>query len=134
VRRWNPENVTDVLELWTVGTSPPAGEPNREGRIGVPGASSRKDATMPNSNRLPTRFPAGSKYVLEGWGSVVHRYVELPGGRRIMLRQRKAVACRHLTLPELSIVPGAGTAVSSEPAGKKPADVARRRARMLEPA
>ena len=39
--------------------------------------------------RLPRRFPVGTKYVVEGYGSegvalrVIARYVVLPGGRRI---------------------------------------------------
>lgn len=48
---------------------------------------------MRNSSRLPSRLPAGSKYVLEARGALVHRYVELPDGRRINLRARKAVTC-----------------------------------------
>jgi hypothetical protein len=39
--------------------------------------------------RLPTRFPVGATYVVEGYGGeegnfrVIARYVVLPGGRRI---------------------------------------------------
>ena len=42
-------------------------------------------------NRLPTRFPVGTTYVVEGSGGehgelrVFSRYVVLPGGRRINL-------------------------------------------------
>jgi hypothetical protein len=43
------------------------------------------------SSSLPTRFPVGAKYVVEGRGGddgqlrVFSRYVLLPGGRRIKL-------------------------------------------------
>jgi hypothetical protein len=43
------------------------------------------------SSSLPTRFPVGAKYVVEGRGGedgqlrVFSRYVVLPGGRRIKL-------------------------------------------------
>ena len=43
------------------------------------------------SNSLPTRFPIGARYVIEGRGGqdghfcVSARYVILPGGRRIKL-------------------------------------------------
>ena len=43
------------------------------------------------SSSLPTRFPVGAKYVVEGCGGedgqlrVFSRYVVLPGGRRIKL-------------------------------------------------
>ncbi len=58
---------------------------------------------MPDTN-LPTRFPAGTKYVLEGHGPVVRRYVELPNGRRIKLDTRKALTCTSAQL-QTSIVP-----------------------------
>jgi hypothetical protein len=43
--------------------------------------------------RLPSRLPAGSKYILESRGTMkglmlVNRYVELPDGRRIELDAR----------------------------------------------
>ncbi len=43
--------------------------------------------------RLPKRLPEGTKYVVESHGSMVRRYVELPNGRRINLRPRKAMPC-----------------------------------------
>lgn len=42
---------------------------------------------------LPTRFPANTKYVLEGRGPLVRRYIEFPDGRRIELSPRKALTC-----------------------------------------
>jgi len=49
---------------------------------------------MLNSPRLPTRFPVGSKYVLEGRGQFVRRYVEFPDGCRLQLKMRKGFAAR----------------------------------------
>jgi hypothetical protein len=46
-----------------------------------------------NIDGLPRHFPAGTKYILESHGSVVHRYVEFPDGRKISLPSRKAVPC-----------------------------------------
>jgi len=43
--------------------------------------------------KLPKRFPENSKYVVEACGPRVRRYVELPGGRRMHLRSRKAKPC-----------------------------------------
>lgn len=60
---------------------------------------------MRKSSRLPTRFPEGTKYVLEGQGGIVHRFVEFPDGRRIALTDRKAVSCVCAELQEVSIVP-----------------------------
>ncbi len=48
---------------------------------------------MRKSNRLPARFPAGTKYVLESCGAVIRRFIELPNGRQIALPDRKAEAC-----------------------------------------
>jgi hypothetical protein len=62
---------------------------------------------MRKSSRLPTRFPEGTKYVLEGRAGVVRRFVEFPDGRRIVLRDRKAVSCVCAELQDVSIVPAA---------------------------
>ena len=62
---------------------------------------------MRKSTRLPTRFPEGTKYVLEARDGVVHRFVEYPDGRRITLKDRKAVSCVCAELQEVSIVPAA---------------------------
>jgi hypothetical protein len=48
---------------------------------------------MPNAARLPARFPAGTKYVLEACGPLVRRYVEFPDGRCLHLEPRKALTC-----------------------------------------
>jgi hypothetical protein len=45
------------------------------------------------SDRLPKRFPVGTKYVVEGHGSFVTRYLEFPNGRRVVLAKRRALPC-----------------------------------------
>jgi hypothetical protein len=57
-----------------------------------------------SSNRLQ-RFPVGSKYVVEGYGSFVRRYVELPNGCKIILATREASVCSCAVTQEASIVP-----------------------------
>lgn len=57
---------------------------------------------MPKTSRLPTRYPEGTKYVLENVGGTIRRFVEFPDGRKIVLRPRKAVACCS---DEISLVP-----------------------------
>jgi hypothetical protein len=60
---------------------------------------------MRASNRLPTRFPDGAKYVLESHGGMVRRFVEFPDGRRVTLPARKAVPCVCPDLTDVSLVP-----------------------------
>jgi len=60
---------------------------------------------MSSTNRLPTRFPDGAKYVLESHGGMVRRFVEFPDGRRVTLASRKAVPCVCPDLTEVSLVP-----------------------------
>jgi hypothetical protein len=61
---------------------------------------------MPRSSRLPTRFPVGTKYVLEGRGQFVRRYLEFPNGHRMHLTTRKALSCKCPAQQEqISIVP-----------------------------
>ena len=76
---------------------------------------------MRKASRLPTRFPEGTKYVLESHGGEVRRFVEYPDGRRITLSKRKAVHCVCSEIEDVSIVPPAL-------AGKR----SRRSARVLE--
>jgi hypothetical protein len=45
------------------------------------------------SNSLPTRFPVGSKYVVESRGPIVRRYVEFPDGHKVTLGERPALSC-----------------------------------------
>jgi len=49
---------------------------------------------MLNPPALPTQFPVGTKYVLEGCGKHVRRYNEFPNGRRVQLKVRKGLAAR----------------------------------------
>ena len=48
---------------------------------------------MHRSPRLPARFPANTKYVVEARGPWVHRFVEFPDGRKVSLRPRKTETC-----------------------------------------
>jgi len=48
---------------------------------------------MHRQTRLPARFPANTKYVLEARGPLVHRFIEFPDGRRVELKPRKAATC-----------------------------------------
>jgi hypothetical protein len=75
---------------------------------------------MRKSSRLPTRFPEGTKYVVESDGGVVRRFVEFPNGRKIALSPRKAMTC---CADEITIVPVVAHAEAKR---------ARRRARAVE--
>jgi hypothetical protein len=57
---------------------------------------------MRKSKQLPTRFPEGTKYVLESEGGMIRRFVEFPDGRKFVLPSRKAQTC---CAEEVSIVP-----------------------------
>jgi hypothetical protein len=67
---------------------------------------------MHSSSRLPTRFPVGSKYVLESRGPFVLRYIELPNGDRVQLSTRRALSCICAASLQMSIVPDQRTEVS----------------------
>jgi hypothetical protein len=84
---------------------------------------------MRKSSRLPSRFPVGTKYVLESRGGVVHRYVEFPDGRKLALSPREPATCECLAL---SIVPEIAAATAPEPRRKPARTTARRRSRVLE--
>jgi hypothetical protein len=56
-------------------------------------------------SRLPTRFPVGTKYIVEGRGLFVRRYVEFPNGRKVQLTTRKALSCTRAELQQISIAP-----------------------------
>ena len=60
---------------------------------------------MPSASLLSVRFPAGTKYVLEGFGPFVRRYVEFPNGRRIQLATRKALSCKCAKRQRTALVP-----------------------------
>ena len=60
---------------------------------------------MRSSTPLPRRFPAGTKYIVEGFGKIVRRYIEFPNGRRLKLKTRKAFVCACLEREQVSLVP-----------------------------
>jgi hypothetical protein len=69
---------------------------------------------MLSSSLLPTRFPVGTKYIVEGRGLFVRRYVEFPNGRKVQLATRK-VLCAELQ-QQISISPHQISAVMDAPA------------------
>jgi len=75
---------------------------------------------MASLSRLPARFPVGTKYVLEGRGLFVQRYIEFPNGRRVQLARRKAVSCTCAALQQISVIPDEIAAVIDAPSlGKR---------------
>jgi hypothetical protein len=60
---------------------------------------------MRDPRSLPSRFPVGTKYVLEAWGQYVRRYIEDPDGHRRRLATRKALTCHCLELKQIDIIP-----------------------------
>jgi len=75
---------------------------------------------MPNTPSLPTRYPIGTKYVLERYGRYVRRYIEYPDGRRVQLPSRKALPCSCMELQQIGIVPDRGPAAIEAPAHRDP--------------
>jgi len=57
---------------------------------------------MPTSNPLPTHFPDGTKYVIEGRGHLVHRHIEFPDGRRVELPPREAQTCACIEVRKIA--------------------------------
>lgn len=46
-----------------------------------------------SANRLPARFPVGTKFVIEGRaGSELSRYIEFPDGTRLRLPNRPSAS------------------------------------------
>jgi len=80
--------------LWIVGISGKEREPERTRRIDwLSALETEGSVPMPKPMRLPSRLPAGSKYVIESQGRkkgcmLINRYVELPDGRRVELAPR----------------------------------------------
>lgn len=74
---------------------------------------------MPSFSRLPVRFPVGTKYVLEGRGQFVRRYIEFPNGRRVQLPPRKASSCTSAAWQQIGIVPDQSAAVVDAPSLRK---------------
>jgi hypothetical protein len=44
---------------------------------------------MRQADRLPTHFPEGTRFVIEGRGGRVSRYLEFPDGRHVDLPARR---------------------------------------------
>jgi hypothetical protein len=65
------------------------------------------------STRLPTRFPVGSKYVVESHGPVVSRYVEFPDGQKVVLAKRMALPCTQARARRRSRSHSSGRAISA---------------------
>jgi hypothetical protein len=77
---------------------------------------------MPIEKPLPDRFPEGTKYVVEGRGRLVRRYIEYPDGARLVLPPRKAERCICAEAKKIGLRKVAGKAAakrSTRPA-KKP--------------
>ena len=49
--------------------------------------------SMNRATRLPARFPANTKYVLEARGRYVYRHIEYPNGDIVELSPRMAASC-----------------------------------------
>jgi hypothetical protein len=48
------------------------------------------------ASRLPSRFPVGTRYIIEGSGGHIHvRYLEFPDGRQIQLPADLAERSEH---------------------------------------
>ena len=62
---------------------------------------------MQRLTRLPARFPANSKYVLESRGPWVRRYLEFPDGRTLELTPRKAATCHCAEIAAVAETPPA---------------------------
>ncbi|HMF23235.1 MAG TPA: T-complex 10 C-terminal domain-containing protein [Pseudolabrys sp.] len=65
-------------------------------------------------SKLPTRYPDGTKYVVEAHGSFVKRYIEYPNGRRKRLSNRKALPCACAD-QAISLVPDQADAIAEPP-------------------
>ena len=74
---------------------------------------------MHSRAHLPTRFPVGSKYVLESFGPSVRRYIEFPNGRRVQLATRKAIPCTCAARQQISIIPDQSAAADAVSLSKK---------------
>jgi hypothetical protein len=74
---------------------------------------------MHSSTRPPMRFPVGTKYILEGRGPFVRRYVEFPDGRTVQLATRKALSCKRTAKQRISLVPDQSAAAISAPSLRK---------------
>jgi hypothetical protein len=79
------------------------------------GEKTREGFKMLSSSRLRSRFPVGTKYVVESCGERVRRYVEFPNGRKVQLATRKALSCTCAELQRVTIAPDQNPAVLAPP-------------------
>jgi hypothetical protein len=54
---------------------------------------------MASSNKLPKRFPVGTKFVIEGKGKTYNRYLEFPDGTFFPLPARPVPAALRSKAP-----------------------------------
>jgi hypothetical protein len=59
--------------------------------LGWQGAGTQ-EGSMAYSNKLPSRFPVGTKFVIEGKGKTYNRYLEFPDGTFFPLPARPVPA------------------------------------------
>src|SRR6185369_12328441 len=92
--RWGSQDGNRRRDGDNVDNRPPlrnGSSPLNIGRSGsaVSGGSSLQEGEMAYSaNRLPTRFPVGTKFVIEGRRGVYSRYLEFPDGTCVRLPKR----------------------------------------------
>lgn len=71
--------------------------------------------TMLSRPRVPAHFSIGTKYVVEGRGPFVRRYIEFPNGRRVQLATRMALSCTCAARHQIDIVPEQTASVVKAP-------------------
>jgi hypothetical protein len=53
---------------------------------------------MSRANRLPSRFPEGTRFVIEGRAGLISRYLEFPDGRHLDLPVRRIISEKRAKL------------------------------------
>src|ERR1035437_5324859 len=81
-------------------------------KTGVQVVEGLKNAQSPSP---ASALPIGTKYVLDGRGPFVRRYIEFPNGRRVQLATRKALSCTCVASQPIGIVPDQSAAVIDAP-------------------
>jgi hypothetical protein len=73
----------------------PVTEPAWKARIILPQLRVLEGSMGQQASRLPTRFPVGTRYVIEGRGGLISlRYLEFPDGRKVDLPSDLAARTR----------------------------------------
>jgi hypothetical protein len=63
----------------------------------------RRQVNRTQVSRLPSRFPVGTRFVIEGRGGHIHlQYLEFPDGRQIELPAKQAKHARGERRPRVS--------------------------------